>query len=325
MKIVYPDYLKEFKCSAGECKDTCCAGWEVVVDPQSLKKYSNVTGEFGEKLRSKMTVDEDGDTIFLSDNGRCPFLNDKNLCDIYINCGENFLCNTCKMFPRFFDEFGSIRESGIGIGCPEAAKIILSQKSEWKFSSINIDEESTLDDIDEDLYNALQILRKKIFKILFDKSISFDCCLQNIIELTEACQNEIDVENFGNVKAICQRYIINKDLRTVPFGKKSLEILEKFEILSDIWYNIRQGLDFEAVVEYSDEFRNIAAYYIYRYLMKAVFDYDAITRIRACAFSCEVVSRVHASGVPLEDAVRIYSKEAEYSAENIETLYNFLY
>lgn len=325
MKIVYPDYIKDFKCSAGKCKDTCCAGWEVVVDPLSLEKYNKIPGCFGEKVRSKITVDEDGDTIFLSDNGRCPFLNNENLCDIYINCGEDFLCDTCTLFPRFFNEFGSVKESGIGIGCPEAAKIILSQNSEWKFSSVEIDEQSDFEEIDEDLFNALQILREKIFDILFDKSISFDCCLQNIIELTDICQNEIDFEDYGKVKTICSEYIINKNLKTVPFGEKSIEILEKFEILSDMWYTTRKCLDFKADAVYSDGFRNVASYYIYRHFMKAVFDYDVITRIKACAFSCEVVSRVAASGFSLEDAVRIYSKEAEYSADNIETLYNFLY
>ena len=39
MLIVYPDYYKDFLCVAGECEDTCCAGWEIVIDPKSLKKY----------------------------------------------------------------------------------------------------------------------------------------------------------------------------------------------------------------------------------------------------------------------------------------------
>ena len=27
MKIVTPDYYKDFRCIAGDCTDTCCAGW----------------------------------------------------------------------------------------------------------------------------------------------------------------------------------------------------------------------------------------------------------------------------------------------------------
>ena len=32
MKIVTPAYYKDFKCIAGACTDTCCAGWDVDVD-----------------------------------------------------------------------------------------------------------------------------------------------------------------------------------------------------------------------------------------------------------------------------------------------------
>ena len=39
MKIIIPDYYPLFSCIAGKCPDTCCAGWEVVVDPESEKRY----------------------------------------------------------------------------------------------------------------------------------------------------------------------------------------------------------------------------------------------------------------------------------------------
>ena len=42
MKIVTPDYYKNFKCIAGECTDTCCAGWDVDVDKESYKQYRRV-------------------------------------------------------------------------------------------------------------------------------------------------------------------------------------------------------------------------------------------------------------------------------------------
>ena len=51
MKIVTPDYYKNFKCIAGECTDTCCAGWDVDVDKESYKQYRRVIGSFGNKLR----------------------------------------------------------------------------------------------------------------------------------------------------------------------------------------------------------------------------------------------------------------------------------
>ena len=44
MKIVTPDYYKDFRCIAGDCTDTCCAGWDVDVDEASYKYYKKVKG-----------------------------------------------------------------------------------------------------------------------------------------------------------------------------------------------------------------------------------------------------------------------------------------
>ena len=50
MLYTIPDYYKEFSCVAGECEDTCCAGWQIVIDEKSKKKYKNVRGDFRKRL-----------------------------------------------------------------------------------------------------------------------------------------------------------------------------------------------------------------------------------------------------------------------------------
>lgn len=83
MKIRKPDYFDEFKCIASECEDTCCAGWGIVIDEESHKKYLSVDGTFGDELRSKI-INEDEENVFVLNGDRCSFLNENNLCDIYI-------------------------------------------------------------------------------------------------------------------------------------------------------------------------------------------------------------------------------------------------
>ena len=39
MKYTVPDYYQDFECIAGDCPDTCCAGWQIVIDKKSQKKY----------------------------------------------------------------------------------------------------------------------------------------------------------------------------------------------------------------------------------------------------------------------------------------------
>lgn len=39
MQYSIPDYYKEFHCIADQCEETCCAGWQIMIDKKSLKKY----------------------------------------------------------------------------------------------------------------------------------------------------------------------------------------------------------------------------------------------------------------------------------------------
>ena len=36
MLYTIPDYYHEFSCIAGACPDTCCAGWQIVIDSASM-------------------------------------------------------------------------------------------------------------------------------------------------------------------------------------------------------------------------------------------------------------------------------------------------
>lgn len=133
MKVRVPNYFNEFKCIASECEDTCCAGWEIVIDDETHKRYENVEGEFGEILISKI-VKSDGENIFLLNNGNCSFLNEKKMCEIYINLGEDHLCYTCQQFPRYTEEFLDLKEVGLSLSCPEAARIILRKAENTTFN-----------------------------------------------------------------------------------------------------------------------------------------------------------------------------------------------
>ena len=152
MKVRVPNYFNEFKCIASECEDTCCAGWEIVIDDETHKRYENVEGEFGEILRSKI-VKSDGENIFLLNNGNCSFLNEKKMCEIYINIGEDHLCYTCQQFPRYTEEFLDLKEVGLSLSCPEAARIILRKAENTTFNLSEEDkcESKTQKEVEDDL------------------------------------------------------------------------------------------------------------------------------------------------------------------------------
>ena len=142
MESLYvPDYYPEFHCIAEKCPHTCCAGWEIDIDPESLKKYQTMPGAVGDRLRRGM--DREGETAFfhLDEKGRCPMLNEQNLCTLILNCGEEALCQICRDHPRFRNFLTGRVEMGLGLVCPEACRLILSRPSPMKLICLKRGEE----------------------------------------------------------------------------------------------------------------------------------------------------------------------------------------
>ena len=86
-----PHYYDKFSCTAEQCPDTCCAGWQIVIDENSLEKYSNVSGDFGIRLLNSINWREG---IFEQYEKRCSFLNEEGRCSIH-DARPGF----CRMFP----------------------------------------------------------------------------------------------------------------------------------------------------------------------------------------------------------------------------------
>ena len=51
MHYTIPDYYEAFSCTADACEDTCCAGWQIVVDEEALERYRAEKGPYRKKLR----------------------------------------------------------------------------------------------------------------------------------------------------------------------------------------------------------------------------------------------------------------------------------
>ena len=50
MKLYQPTCWKPFQCTASQCGDNCCIGWEIDIDPNSYARYQAVSGAFGDTL-----------------------------------------------------------------------------------------------------------------------------------------------------------------------------------------------------------------------------------------------------------------------------------
>ena len=147
MNVYVPEYYPQFHCIASKCRNTCCAGWEIDIDPESLSRYQRLTGAFGARVRQGISLEGTAHFI-LTEHERCPLLNKDGLCDLILHEGEGALCQICRDHPRFRNYFSGRVEMGLGLVCEEAAHIILSWPSPLRLIRLEGDgaEEPTEDE-----------------------------------------------------------------------------------------------------------------------------------------------------------------------------------
>lgn len=334
MKITFPNYYKKFTCIADKCTDTCCAGWDIVVDGESLEKYSALDTPYGEKIRSLITVDEDGDSIFISGNGRCPFLLDCGLCEMYKELGHENLCRTCRNFPRFVNAFGARIETGISLSCPEAARLIFESGNPLTFETEESDGGIIPSDFDAELYFTLLEARKKAIAVIQQRNFSIERRICAFAEYSQALQQLIDDDLLDEAKKLdAEEFLAHNHTHSAAKSKRALnKIFSDFVSLefinSDFSYKLSkaEAVDMQGFSAPDWEYEHLMVYFIFRYFITAAYDYDLLTKSKFAAVSFIVIKRLHASLGALEKEQRVeiaqkYSKEAEHSAINMDFLF----
>ena len=389
MKVMTPHYYKDFRCIAGACTDTCCAGWDVDVDKNSYKYYKTVKGAFGKRLKSVMVPSQDGECTFtLKEGGRCPFLNDDNLCDLYIELGEDKLCETCAEFPRFINDYGNIREIGIAPSCKTAGELMFSYKDELTFDTVE-DNSLTPEPNDIDAYTYMQLRQARIvaFGIISDRDISIFERLMLYLNYAKRIQKHLDAERdeliAGVAKRLCgadyreelldrlkSRDTVLPDelqdgdtVKSTPkvrklYGNRLIKGLRHFfddfkgmEVINPDWNihvaRVRQVLDgladdseLAAVMKdyhagseaFAHEYEQLAMYYVYRYMLDAVNDYDVLLKAKNAVIGILAVDIMaaanRAAGQQSDfrkpdftmrvDIAHLYSRQFEHSYYNYE-------
>lgn len=162
-----PDDYDAFRCIAGACPQTCCAAWEIVVDPDAQDAYLRLRHPLAEKLRRVMRVDADGDTYFAQTDGRCPFLCADGLCELQRTLGAQSLCRTCRDFPRWEVLLCDRVEQGLSLACPEAARQLLARTAPLRLKSVWIPDDGYVPGARERrLTEALMAVRGRTLALL---------------------------------------------------------------------------------------------------------------------------------------------------------------
>lgn len=207
MRYIKPDYYDDFKCVAGECPDTCCAGWQIVIDEESLEKYSEVEGAFGRRLVNSIDWQEG---CFYQYERRCAFLNEENLCDLYTALGSDALCNTCKNYPRHTEEYEGLRELSLSLSCPIAAKMILEQEKFPQFTEYEDDREEELaeefEDFDLLMFTQLEDARTAVLKHLRETEGCLEEKLECYLQFARDMQDCVDEGEYFEMDSVIRAF-----------------------------------------------------------------------------------------------------------------------
>lgn len=292
MTEVMPNYYGAFSCIADKCKHSCCIGWEIYIDEHTMTVYNEMDSSVGETIRANIEGDEPH--FRLADNDKCPFLNDAGLCDIILSCGENALCDICRLHPRFRNFYENFEEVGLGLCCEEAARIILSFGDK---AVIDVPAGIKLTEEEKQFF----AIRQKVFDVLQNRT-----------------------------KTVGQRFSFLAEMFGFSFDfsmEKVLEIYSGLERLDEKWtekLNKLQGFLFDKQIFEDDSlsifFEQLAVYFIFRH-----FDCDYASEVHFALLGAYVVGAICAAEENLSfenmaDVARMYSAEIEYSEENIEKL-----
>lgn len=333
MKLTTPNYYKKFSCIADKCTDTCCAGWDVVVDSDSLEKYISLDGEYGEKVRSLITLDSDGDSIFDARNGRCPFLLDSGLCDMYIHLGHGNLCRTCRVFPRFTNAFGARAEKGLSLSCPEAARLIFESENPVTFETEETDGAIIPSDFDAELYFTLLNARKKAINTLQNRNFTAYRRIYAFLRYCDAAQKLINEYEYDKINALSADVFLNEKAEFSPSrARRALKgIFAPFGSMEFInpdypkKLQTAESVDTQGFSAPDTELEHLAVYFVYRYFITAAYDGKLLEKAIISAACSAVIMRLWASenASSKEERVGIaqkFSKEVEHSALNMQIL-----
>ena len=101
--------------------------------------------------------------------------------------------------------------------------------------------------------------------------------------------------------------------------RENLEFYKSLEILTPHWL---QRLNAATVSSLRESLRPLINYFINRYWLQAVSDYDLVSRVKLTIVSCIVIQSL---GGNLTDSAQLYSKEIENDADNIEAILDGAY
>lgn len=348
MYYLYPDYYKKFHCIADKCIDTCCAEWQIVIDDKSLEKYRNYKGDYRQTLCQN--IDWEEGVFGHNKRGKCAFLRDDDLCDMYIHMGEDSLCTTCREYPRHTEEFENLREITLSLSCPEVAKIVMNTTEPITFVTKEDETDECYEEFDYFLFSELEDVREEMIRIIQDRNVNIRDRIDKILQISVSVQRHYDAGSLISWNEFEESDRVCVENEYELFERLFLFLFEEFEILYPQWAEVLVesrlflfGEGKKVFEQNKEEFETwwntsnltpldivleqLVVYFISVYLLGAVYDENILGKVDACiGHTIEIylllLGRWLKHGeLAMDDVIEVvyrYSREIEHSDENLE-------
>lgn len=296
MISLYPLFYHTFQCKADQCHHTCCQKWTIDVDEETAKLYQTLPTPLGEDLRKFMTVDDEGYYFMFSDKQpTCPLLREDGLCRVVLELGEDSLCDTCHMHPRFYKYIEDLELCGVGLSCEESVeKLLATEGDQLLFTIEDDDDEFTAEDrpVLENIFDLLALgINPAICQFTLNHSIHYCQELVTVYKKTEPIDEEW-----------------TKQLAHLDAMLSSTEASTTMDLLK------ADTIDVSAL-------NKVYQYILYRQIdMLAEYSLESLVRY---AFDATVfiVLLTHQFG-NLPEQIRRWSEQIEYDEDNVAFLFN---
>lgn len=344
-----PSYNQKFRCVGGDCPDTCCRDWEIVVDARALEDYRHAPRPLRETLEAGLRLGEDGEVCFaLRGDGRCALLTPEGLCAIQRDWGESHLCAHCAAYPRFTEEYGCLTETALAVSCPEAARLLLESEEFVLEESDHGEDDLPFDGVDPELLAGLEATRARALALLGNGAISLWRRLAGLLELADRGQGFVDLALYGELVRCAPEPVETEERVSLKTMCAALmETCAQLEPLRPAWRSLlrrrkeelegldegdyqsaRTGFERESP-EWERHLANLAGYLVFRHWHKTVNDDLLYGRAAMAGAGCLLIYHlrlldwVETGGADRAREIALlaaFSREVEHLEENLTAL-----
>ncbi len=296
MKQVTPSYYKDFRCIAGDCRHSCCIGWEIDVDDDTMQTYRAF-----QDILQHIDTSSDVPHFRLAENERCPFLNSCGLCGIILNHGEDHLCQICADHPRFRNFFQNRTETGLGLCCEAAAQLILGYPGK-----VTLEITGTGGDSGNE--REFFGMREQMFRIVQNRDRTVEERITDLLTFADARLPDKSITEWAEYlsELECLDPVRNEILARVTRAADEAFPTEKFAVPAE----------------------QLLVYFLYRHLAPALEDgmtaartaFAVLSTRMICAMAQAIAENGEITFENLAEAARLYSSEIEYSEENLDDI-----